>query len=39
MLDAALAAGIKKLVFTESVLSLTVVNDLWKDVTITEKCE
>ena len=39
MLDAALAAGVKKLVFTESLLSLAVANDLWKDITITEKCE
>ena len=39
MLDAALAAGVKKLVVTESLLSLAVANDLWKDITITEKCE
>jgi hypothetical protein len=39
MLDAALAAGVKKLVVTESIVSLAVVDDFWKDITITEKCE
>ncbi|KAI9464924.1 NAD-P-binding protein [Lactarius psammicola] len=37
ILDAALAAGVKKLVITESVMSLTTPDDLWKDITITEK--
>ncbi|KAI9464923.1 NAD-P-binding protein [Lactarius psammicola] len=37
MLDAALATGVKKLVVTESVASLAAPDDLWKDITITEK--
>ncbi|KAH9002740.1 NAD-P-binding protein [Lactarius hatsudake] len=36
ILDAALAAGIKKLVITESIVSLAAPNDYWKDITITE---
>jgi len=35
ILDAALAAGVKRLVITASVASLA--SDLWKDITITEK--
>jgi nucleoside-diphosphate-sugar epimerase len=37
ILDAALTAGIKKLVITESIVSLA--DDTWKDVTLTEKCK
>ncbi|KAH9167366.1 NAD-P-binding protein [Lactarius sanguifluus] len=37
ILDAALAAGIKKLVITESVVSLAPAGDFWKDITITEQ--
>ena len=39
MLDAALAAGVKKLVVTESFVSLAVSQDFWKDITINEMCE
>ncbi|KAI9443360.1 NAD-P-binding protein [Lactarius indigo] len=39
ILDAALVAGVRKLVITESVVSLAAPDDLWKDITITEKCE
>ncbi|KAH9166058.1 NAD-P-binding protein [Lactarius sanguifluus] len=39
ILDAALAAGVKKLVVTESIVSLATPNDYWKDITITENCE
>ncbi|KAH9039297.1 hypothetical protein EDB85DRAFT_1887481 [Lactarius pseudohatsudake] len=38
ILDAALAAGIKKLFITESVVSLAPASDFW-DITITEECE
>ncbi|KAI9443361.1 NAD-P-binding protein [Lactarius indigo] len=37
ILDAALVAGVKKLVITESIVSLAAPGDLWKDITITEK--
>ncbi|KAI9453407.1 NAD-P-binding protein [Lactarius psammicola] len=37
LLDAALAAGVKKLVVTESIASLAPSGDFWKDITITEK--
>ncbi|KAH8976398.1 NAD-P-binding protein [Lactarius hatsudake] len=36
VLDAALAAGVKKLVITESIVSLAAPNDYWKEITITE---
>ncbi|KAH9047652.1 NAD-P-binding protein [Lactarius hengduanensis] len=36
ILDAALVAGVKKLVITESVVSLAAPDDYWKDITITE---
>ena len=39
MLDAALATGVKKLVITESVVSLATPDELWKDITITEQCK
>ncbi|KAH9065275.1 NAD-P-binding protein [Lactarius vividus] len=37
ILDAALVAGVKRLVITESIASLATPDDLWKDITITEK--
>ncbi|KAH9047655.1 NAD-P-binding protein [Lactarius hengduanensis] len=36
ILDAALVAGVKKLVITESIMSLAAPDDYWKDITITE---
>jgi nucleoside-diphosphate-sugar epimerase len=39
MLDAALVVGVKKLVITESAASLAVMDDYYKDKTITEMCE
>ncbi|KAI9443362.1 NAD-P-binding protein [Lactarius indigo] len=37
ILDAALVAGVKKLVITESIVSLAAPVDFWKDAAITEK--
>jgi len=39
LLDAALAAGVKKLVITESIASLAMPDDFWEDIIITEQCE
>jgi len=39
ILDAALAAGVKRLVITASIASLASRNDFWKEITITEKSE
>ena len=39
ILDAALAAGVKRLVITASAASLASRNDFWKEITITEKSE
>ncbi len=39
MLDAALTAGVKKLVITESAASLAAIGDYWTDKIITETCE
>ncbi|KAF8271941.1 NAD-P-binding protein [Lactarius quietus] len=36
ILDAAVATGVKKLVITESIMSLGTPDDFWKDITITE---
>ncbi|KAN0127437.1 hypothetical protein V8E53_014774 [Lactarius tabidus] len=37
ILDAAVAAGVKQLVITESVVSLAAPADFWTDITLTEK--
>jgi len=39
ILDAALTGGIKQLVNTASIGSLVAMANLWKEITITEKCE
>jgi nucleoside-diphosphate-sugar epimerase len=39
ILDAALAAGVKKLVITASIVSLVALPDFWKEINITEKCK
>jgi nucleoside-diphosphate-sugar epimerase len=39
ILDAALAAGVKRLVITASIASLAPRSDFWKEITITEKSE
>ena len=39
ILDAAVAAGVKQVIITASVLSLVFRGDFWKDITINEKCE
>lgn len=39
ILDAALAAGVKQVVITASIVSLVATGDFWKEITISEKCE
>jgi hypothetical protein len=39
ILDAAVAASVKQVVITASVVSLVSKDDFWKEITITEKCE
>jgi hypothetical protein len=39
MLDAAVAASVKQVIITASIASLASPGDLWKETTITEKCE
>ena len=39
MLDAAVAAGVRQVVITASIASLAPLGDLWKETTISEKCE
>jgi len=37
ILDAAVAAGVKQVIITASIVSLVAMTDFWKDITITEK--
>ena len=39
ILDAALAAGVNRLVVTASMASLVSLDDYWKEITVTEKSE
>jgi len=39
ILDAALAAGVRRLIVTASMASLASLDDFWKEITITEKSE
>jgi nucleoside-diphosphate-sugar epimerase len=39
ILDAALAASVKQLVITASIVSLVATTDFWKEITIPETCE
>ena len=39
ILDAAVAAGVKQVIITASVVSLVPKDDFWKEITITEGCE
>jgi len=39
ILDAALAAGVKQVIITASIVSLVATTDFWKEITISEKCK